>query len=104
MAINKIVDPNLAAKAYSNSSNVGNQKGVSGDDGVSFSEFLKEKARESVDTLRQSEQMSARAVTGDADIADVVQAITAAETTLQTVVSVRDRLVTAYQDIMRMPI
>jgi flagellar hook-basal body complex protein FliE len=33
----------------------------------------------------------------------VVEAVNAAEITLQTVVAVRDRIITAYQEIMRMP-
>jgi flagellar hook-basal body complex protein FliE len=48
--------------------------------------------------------MSAKAVTGEADIVDVVQAVGNAEITLQTVVAVRDRVISAYQEIMRMPI
>ena len=101
--MDKIIDPSIAINAYSNSSNIANRRSA-GDDGVSFSDFLREKAGESVDTLRKSEEMSARAVTGEADLTDVVQAVTAAEVTLQTVVSVRDRLVSAYQEILRMPI
>jgi flagellar hook-basal body complex protein FliE len=46
----------------------------------------------------------AQGVTGENDLTDIVEAVTAAELTLQTVVAVRDRLVSAYQDIMRMPI
>ena len=43
-------------------------------------------------------------VSGEGDIVDVVTAISAAEMTIETVVSVRDRMVSAYQEIMRMPI
>jgi flagellar hook-basal body complex protein FliE len=83
----------------------GETESGSGDSGgVSFSDFLKSKASESVDTLRRSEEMSAKAITGEADITDVVQAVSAAEITLQTVVSLRDRMVSAYQEIMRMPV
>lgn len=39
-----------------------------------------------------------------AELADVVTAVTQAEVTLETVAAVRDRMITAYQDIMRMPI
>ena len=101
MAIDKIIDPSAAAKAYSNNLNVG--KGQSGDDGVSFSEFLKGKLGDSIETMKAGETMSGKAVTGEADIADVVGAVTSAEVTLQTIVAVRDRLVSAYQEIMRMP-
>lgn len=110
------IDPTFAAQAYRNLANTartgksdedtstGGAAGAGSGGGVSFSDFLKDKARESVDTMKTSEQMSAKAVTGEADLTDVVQAVTAAELTLQTVVAVRDRMVSAYQEIMRMPI
>ena len=109
--VDKIIDPNMAVNAYSKSSNIARSaKGADetesgdGDGGVSFSSFLKQKATESVETLRDSEKMSAQAVTGEADLTDVVQAVNSAELTLQTVVAVRDRMISAYQEILRMPI
>jgi len=105
MPVDKIVDPNIAAQAYGKSSNIG-KIGISGgdDDGVSFSDFLKKTTSDSIKTLKAGEVMSAKAVTGEADLTDVVAAVTAAELTLQTVVAVRDRLISAYQEIMRMPV
>ncbi len=109
MSVDKIIDTNLAAKAYSNSLNVG-KVGASGgdivseDEGLNFSDLLGESLKNTVETMREGEKMSAQAVTGKADIVDVVQAVSQAELALQTVVSVRDRLISAYQDIMRMPI
>ncbi|MEM7650777.1 MAG: flagellar hook-basal body complex protein FliE [Pseudomonadota bacterium] len=109
--MDKIIDPNIAMNAYSKSSNIA--RGAKGADesdsgessgGITFSDFLKQKATESVDTLRESERMSAKAVTGEADLTDVVQAVNSAEVTLQTVVAVRDRMISAYQEILRMPI
>jgi flagellar hook-basal body complex protein FliE len=41
---------------------------------------------------------------GRGDLVDVVTAVAAAEATLETVISVRDEVIKAYQDIMRMPI
>ncbi len=104
MAIDKIVDPGLAAKAYGNNLNIGNTAvGGQNKNGVSFSQFLEDAAESSIDTMKHGEQMSAKAVTGEAELTDVVEAVTAAEVTLQTVVSIRDRLVSAYQEIMRTP-
>lgn len=103
MAIDKLVNPTAAAGAYGKTANIGS-KAVAGDDGVSFSDFLQKTAHDSIDTMRASETMSAKAITGQADLTDVVQAVTAAELTLQTVVAVRDRLLGAYQEIMRMGI
>jgi flagellar hook-basal body complex protein FliE len=105
------INPFAATNAYSNTSRIAGKAG-SGDEGegegstggVSFSDFLREKAAESIDTFRHGEKMSAQAVTGEANITDVVQAVNAADLTLQTVVAVRDRLIGAYQEIMRMPI
>jgi flagellar hook-basal body complex protein FliE len=104
MAIDKIIDPNVAANAYSNTLKIGKNGPVDNEDGIKFSQFLEGKAQQFVDTMKEGEKMSARAVTGEADLTEVVEAVTAAEITLQTVVAVRDRLLSAYQEIMRMPI
>ena len=105
MAIDKMMDPGAAARAYGNNINIG-ARSVGGDDkgGVSFSKFLENAAEESIKTMKYGEHMSAKAVTGEADLTDVVEAVSAAEVTLQTVVSIRDRMVSAYQEIMRTPI
>ncbi len=102
--MDKLIDPNIAASAYANSSNIATKKVPGGDDdGVKFSDFLRENTRESIGALKTSEKMSAMAVTGEADLVDVVQAVTNAEVTLNTVVAIRDRMVSAYQEILRMP-
>ena len=41
---------------------------------------------------------------GKAQLIDVATAVSAAETSLETVMAVRDQVITAYQEIMRMPI
>lgn len=104
MPISKMIDPSIAASAYGNTQGLGKKTGAGADDGVSFSDFLQQKATSALETMKTSETTSAQAVTGEADLTDVVQAVTSAEVTLQTVVALRDRLVAAYQDIMRMPI
>jgi len=55
-------------------------------------------------SMRTAEAASARQVAGKGDLIDVVTAMGAAETALDTVVAVRDRMVAAYSDIMRMQI
>ena len=54
--------------------------------------------------LRTADVATARQIAGKGDLIDVVTAIGAAETALDTVVAVRDRVVSAYSDIMRMQI
>lgn len=95
-----------AANAYSTTAKSGAEmpKGLeSREDGPKFSDFLRQSVTDSIDTMRAGEKASADAVTGKASLPDVVGAITQAELTLQTVVAVRDRLISAYQEIMRMP-
>lgn len=52
----------------------------------------------------RSEAVSAQAMVGKANLADVISAVSSAENALQTVVAVRDKVISAYQDIIRMPI
>jgi flagellar hook-basal body complex protein FliE len=101
MAI-KMIDPAQAASLYAKNAVVGKQ--AAGDDGISFSAFLKDKISDSIETMRTGEKMSAQAITGQADLADVVQAVTASEVVLQTAIALRDRMIAAYEDVMRMPI
>lgn len=70
----------------------------------SFGAFLDRQVTQAVDTLKESERVSLAAVAGKASAQDVVRSVMAAEMTVQTVVAIRDRMVQAYQDIMRMAV
>ncbi|HWK43285.1 MAG TPA: flagellar hook-basal body complex protein FliE [Stellaceae bacterium] len=72
--------------------------------GGSFADLVKSSLTDAIDAQHQGEQLSMKAATGKADLTQVVTAVTNAEVTLQTVVAVRDKVVTAYQDILRMAI
>lgn len=69
-----------------------------------FATVLRDSVQGAVAVNRHAEEQSMMAVAGKADLAEVVTAVANAELTLQTVVSIRDRMVQAYQDIIRMPI
>ena len=56
------------------------------------------------ETVKTAEAMTGRAATGEAELVDVVTAVAAAEVQLETVVAVRDQVIRAYQEILRMPI
>ncbi len=102
--VNQIANPAVAAKAYSNMGKDADVPGMDAPNKTSFGDVLKDTAVKTMQTMRAGETASAKAVAGNASLPEVVQAITAAELTLQTVVAVRDRMMTAYQEIMRMPI
>lgn len=95
-----------AAAAYARTAVQGTRPGMDAraEPGPSFGELVETGLRESIAVAKHGEKMSAAAVVGKADITDVVNAVSNAEVTLQTVVAVRDKVLTAYQDIMRMPI
>ena len=57
-----------------------------------------------VDTLRRAEQMAAGTMTGQADPHALVAALNEAQMAVETVVAVRDRVVDAYLEILRMPV
>ncbi|MCB9978972.1 MAG: flagellar hook-basal body complex protein FliE [Rhodospirillales bacterium] len=104
MPVDKISDSVLAAQAYRQGAKALEKPGFDKTADVSFKDFLSNSVQDATQTLRAGERASAQAVTGKAELADVVQAVSSAEITLQTIVAIRDRLIGAYQDIMRMPI
>jgi len=69
-----------------------------------FAEMIKQVSESAVEAGEASEGLTVAAVRDKAELTDVVTAITNAEVTLQTVVAVRDRMISAYQEILRMPI
>ena len=95
-----------AAQAYSNLGNIGGagMEPRTGTGGGGFADLVKSAAHDTVATLKQGEAASAAAVGGNANLTEVVTAVSNAEATLQTVVAVRDRVISAYQDILKMPI
>jgi flagellar hook-basal body complex protein FliE len=102
--VDKIANPAAAAGAYANTAKVGINTGAKNDGMPSFGDVMKDTIASSINTMYKGETMAAKAVTGDATLPDVVQAVNAAELTLSTVVAVRDRLVNAYTEIMRMQV
>jgi len=69
-----------------------------------FSGLVKDAIGTATETMARGEKVSAQSIAGKAELTDVVTAVTSAELTLQTVVAVRDRVIQAYQEVMRMPI
>jgi flagellar hook-basal body complex protein FliE len=74
------------------------------DQGNSFLGLVNESLSSAVKTGRQAEELSLKQITGEADLKDVVTAVANAEHTLETVVAVRDKVLNAYQEILKMPI
>lgn len=69
-----------------------------------FGGLVQRAMEEGVRIGRSAEAASSAAMLGQGSVTDAVLAISRAELALQTTVGVRDRVVAAYQDVMRMPI
>ncbi len=61
-------------------------------------------ARDFAATLQESEELAKSAMTGGADPHALVQALAQTELAVETAISVRDKVVEAYQEILRMPV
>ena len=72
--------------------------------GAGFGSIVSQMVGGTADTLGKAEQASLKQIAGKGDLIDVVTAIGAAENALDTMVAVRDKVVSAYGEIMRMQI
>lgn len=72
--------------------------------GSNFSDVLQALGTGVVDNLKTAEAQSFKAVSGEADTREVVDALMSAEQSLQTAIAIRDKLVTAYLEVSRMQI
>ncbi|WP_372618642.1 flagellar hook-basal body complex protein FliE [Falsiroseomonas sp.] len=72
--------------------------------GGGFGGLVQRAMQQGVEIGRSAEAASTAAMLGQGGVTEAVLAISRAELALQTTVAVRDRVVAAYQDVMRMPI
>ncbi len=72
--------------------------------GDSFSSLVKDALQEAKKIGKVGESRSIEAIRDQADMHQVVTAVAEAELTLQTVVNIRDKVIDAYKEILRMPI
>jgi len=70
----------------------------------SFSAALKDAIGSVVEAGRNSDRQARSMAAGNANVVDVVTAVAETEVAVQALVSVRDKVIQAYEEIMRMPI
>jgi flagellar hook-basal body complex protein FliE len=96
-----------AAQAYARAAQIAGQAAPEGApevQGPSFSSLVRDAMSEVGTIGKEAEVKSAAHLAGKGELIDVVTALTAAETSLETIIAVRDRVISAYQEISRMPI
>ena len=93
------ITPSTAANAYAKVAG-----GATGGADGSFGSMLQSAVNGAIDTGHTAEGVSMQAISGEGNLTDVVTALSRAELALQTATAIRDRVLSAYQDIMKMPI
>jgi flagellar hook-basal body complex protein FliE len=104
--------PIAAASAYANVARLSPDAslaparlpGVQGTSETSFTSVLKEAMGAVNEMGRKSDAQTRAAATGNANMVDVVTAVSETEVAIDAVVAVRDKVIAAYEDIMKMPI
>jgi flagellar hook-basal body complex protein FliE len=74
------------------------------DGGDGFGATVGKAAQSFADTLTKGESVARAAMTGGADPHALVQALASTQLAVETVATVRDKVVEAYQEILRMPV
>ena len=92
-----------ATAAYRAASGLGATTQATGEGG-GFGGLVQRAMEQGVQIGHSADAASSAAMLGQGSVTDAVLAISRAEIALQTAVAVRDRVVAAYQDVMRMPI
>jgi len=102
-----MVAPLLAAKAYAAAQDIagpattGLAGGAAGPD---FGHMVNQAISQAVNDSRTAEAQISAQVQGKASLVDVVTAISSAQTSLSTMIAVRDQMIASYQQIMNMQI
>lgn len=104
--------PSFAAGAYANIQGMGAGNlmrkplagGAADTGGVDFSAMLGKALDATAEAGRKADAQTASVAAGRADVVDVVTAVAESETAIQTLVAVRDKVIAAYEEIMRMPV
>ncbi len=102
-----MASPTVAANAYASAARILDSGGASketGTGGPSFAEVLKEAVGGVLDSGRKSDAQTIAMASGKANVMDVVTAVAETDVALSTLVSVRDRVIQAYEDISKMAI
>ena len=97
------VRPSAAAAAYARVDS-GTQAGSAAGGASDFGATLQNALQGAMDAGNAADTKSMQALSGTGNLTDVVTAVARAKLALQAATAVRDRVVSAYQDIMKMAI
>ncbi len=99
---------NAVSAAYNNAAKLiqqaAKQPAEPGGQGADFGKLLADSMQGVMDAGKASDKMSLDLVNGKANVVDVVTAISQTEIAMESMVTIRDKVISAYEEIMRMPI
>ncbi len=99
--------PLMAAKAYASiQGGLTPPKPVANgaSDGPDFGQLVQNAMKEVTTNSQKAEHQMIAQTQGKADMVDVVTAVSSAQSSLTTMMAVRDQVISAYQSIMSMPV
>ncbi len=91
----------IASQLYSNAQSIAKPRAAEAPEGGS--QFARV-AADFLQTLKSGEETAKAGMLGQADPQSVVMALAASEIAIETAVTLRDKVVEAYQEILRMPV
>jgi flagellar hook-basal body complex protein FliE len=105
MALAPILNASSAASAYAKAPQGGGLGLEARDTQASpFADMVKGAVKQAINVQKESEAVSMAAITDRADMSKVVTAVAEAEATLHAVTAIRDKMIDAYKEILRMPV
>ena len=100
-----MISPMMAAKAYAQvAQSVKPEAGAPAAAGPDFASMVNSAMSDAIGSSRKAETMMTQHTQGRAELLDVVTAVSSAQASLETVMAVRDQVISAYKEIMAMPI
>jgi flagellar hook-basal body complex protein FliE len=96
--------PLIAARAYGAAIKQSETLGKGDAAGTDFGAMLRGAMDNTVKSTQNAESLMTQQASGKAELIDAVTAVANAETSLQSVIAIRDQVISAYQEIMRMSI
>lgn len=94
----------LAGKLYAAATAAAKPAAPARSDPMAFGKALQDSAMETLRQIRGAEDTVKSGLAGRADAHSVVQALAETELAVETATTVRDRVVEAYNEILRMPV
>ncbi len=98
------LDPLLPLSGLHSPASPQSRKPAAAAGSADFATVLTDLARQTASALKASEDTAIKGIQGQAPLQDVVQSVMRAQTSLQTALALRDKTVSAYQDLVRMTI